>query len=107
MLHSDYLTHVGLQEQVSRLIEPVVETMMISLVESCPDSHPWVAVAVYLAHKLCNLLLRVLENVDRLERLSKVLSFGLDPLSDLLINYVVLVVEILKLDDGDSGPEHV
>ena len=63
--------------------------------------------AVYLAHKLCNLLLRVLENVDRFEGLSKVLSFSLNPLSDLFINYIVLVVEILKLDDGDSRPEHV
>jgi hypothetical protein len=64
-------------------------------------------VAVYLAHKLFNLLLRVLENVDRFERLSKVLSFGFNPLSDLFINYIVLVVEILKLDDRDSGPEHI
>ena len=107
MLYSDYLTHVGLQKQVSRLIESVVETMMISLVKSCSDSHSWVAMAVYLAHKLCNLLLRVLENVDRFEGLSKVLTFCLNPLPDLFINYIVLVVEILKLDDSDSGPEHV
>ena len=57
MLDSDHLTHVGLKQQVAGLNQPIVQSVVVSLVQCRPDPHPRMPVLVDLTHKLSNLLL--------------------------------------------------
>lgn len=102
----DDLTNVSLLDQVLSLNHLVVKSQVVDLEKGCLDAHLRLTDALDKLDDLFNLDHGVLNGIDTTEALCNVTAtFSLHSLLDLGVDRVILVVNVLELDEGNTAAE--
>ena len=88
-------TNMSLQQEFSSLTESFVDTVMVSLEESCLKLHSACTMIINQVHEVFNGLLTILHNVS-------LIGISISHQWHLSVKLIILVMEMIELDYADS-----